>query len=86
MIKFVGDLRQVGGLLRFPQPIKLIDITDKLLQVALSTIKQTYALGFDCEELPPTPPLYYCKYFLAILSVFEYHYMYIHKVMHDTGF
>ena len=55
MIKFVGDLRQVGGLLRFPQPIKLIDITDKLLQVALSTIKQTYALGFDCEELPPTP-------------------------------
>ena len=55
MIKFVSDLRQVGGLLRFPQPIKLIDITDKLLKVALSTIKQTYALGFDCEELPPTP-------------------------------
>ena len=55
MIKFVSDLRQVGGLLRFPQPIKLIDITEKLLKVALSTIKQTYALGFDCKELPPTP-------------------------------
>jgi hypothetical protein len=42
MIKFVSDLRQVGGLLRvlqFPPPIKLTaEITEILLKVALNTI------------------------------------------------
>jgi len=46
MIKFVSDLRQVGGflrVLRFPPPIitDLHDITEILLQVELNTIKQT---------------------------------------------
>jgi hypothetical protein len=46
MIKFVSDLRQVGGfirVLRFPPPIKLIatDITEILLKVALNTITLT---------------------------------------------
>ena len=38
VIKFVSDLRQIGGflrVLRFPQPIKL---TEMLLKVALNTI------------------------------------------------
>jgi hypothetical protein len=42
VIKFVSDLRQVGGflrLLRFPPPIKLThNITETLLKVTLSTI------------------------------------------------
>ena len=41
VIKFVSDLRQVGGfiqVLRFPPPIKLNDITEILLKVALNTI------------------------------------------------
>jgi hypothetical protein len=40
VIKFVGDLRQVGGflrVLRIPQPMKP-DITEILLKVALSII------------------------------------------------
>jgi hypothetical protein len=46
VIKFVSDLRQVGGflrVLRFPPPKKhdLHDITEILLKVALNTIKQT---------------------------------------------
>jgi hypothetical protein len=46
VIKFVGDLRQIGGFLRvhrFPPPIKLDrhDIAEILLKVTLSTIKQT---------------------------------------------
>jgi hypothetical protein len=35
VIKFVSDLRQVGGFLR------VLDITEILLKVALHTIKQT---------------------------------------------
>ena len=43
VIKFVSDLRQVGGflrLLRFPPPLKLTPqyITETLLKVTLSTI------------------------------------------------
>ena len=40
VIKFVSDLRHVGGFLRFPPPIKLTthDITEILLKVALYTI------------------------------------------------
>ena len=45
VIKFVSDLRQVGGfirVLRFPPPIKLTnDRTEILLQVALRTINKT---------------------------------------------
>jgi hypothetical protein len=46
MIKFVSDLRQVGGflrVLRFPPPIKINrnDIAEMLLKVALNTINQT---------------------------------------------
>ena len=45
VIKFVSDLRQVGGFLRvlwFPPPIKLTphDKTEILLKVALNTINQ----------------------------------------------
>jgi hypothetical protein len=45
VIKFVSDLRHVGGflrVLRFPPPIKLTDITEILLKVKLNTTKQTY--------------------------------------------
>jgi hypothetical protein len=49
MIKFVSDLRQVGGLLRvlrFPPPIKLItEITEILLKVALNTITIAQKIG-----------------------------------------
>jgi hypothetical protein len=46
VIKFVSDLRQVGGflrVLRFPPPIKLTrhDIAEIVLRVALNTIKPT---------------------------------------------
>jgi hypothetical protein len=47
VIKFVSDLREVGGflrVLRFPPPIKPetpYDITKILLKVALNTINQT---------------------------------------------
>ena len=43
MIKSVSDLRQVGGFLRFPLPIKLTTtlITEILLTVELNTINQT---------------------------------------------
>ena len=44
LIKFVSNLRPVGGfrgVLRFPPPIELIDITDILLKVVLNTIKPT---------------------------------------------
>jgi hypothetical protein len=41
VIKFVSDLRRVGGFLRFPPPIKLThDITEILLKVAFNTIKR----------------------------------------------
>ena len=45
VIKFVSDLRQVGGflrVLRFPPPIKLTYINEIVLKVAVSTINQTY--------------------------------------------
>jgi hypothetical protein len=44
VIKFVSDLRQVGGFLRFLKPLKTDrhDITEILLKVALNTINQTY--------------------------------------------
>jgi len=40
VIKFVSNLRQVGGFLRFPPPIKndCPHITEILLKVALNTI------------------------------------------------
>jgi hypothetical protein len=40
VIKFLSDLRQVGGFLRFPPPIKLT-ATIILLKGPLNTIKQT---------------------------------------------
>ena len=48
VIKFVSDLRQVGGFLRvhqFPPPIKL-NTAEILLKVALNTIKQTKKSSF----------------------------------------
>jgi hypothetical protein len=39
VIKFVSDFRQIGGfhqVLRYPPPIKLTDITEILLKVALN--------------------------------------------------
>ena len=45
VIKFVSDLRQVGGFLRFPSPIDRHDITEILLKMALSTINQTLYLS-----------------------------------------
>jgi hypothetical protein len=48
MIKFVSDLRQVGGFLRvlqFPPPIKLAhDIAEILLKVVLNTISLNISL------------------------------------------
>jgi hypothetical protein len=42
VIKFFSDLRQVGGFLRFPLPIKLTAmITEILLNAELSTMNQT---------------------------------------------
>ena len=42
VIKFVNDLQQVGGFLRFPPPIKLTSaISEILLKVVLNTLKQT---------------------------------------------
>ena len=62
VIKFVSDLRQVGGFLRILQfppgtPISSTnksdrhDITDILLKVALNTIKQTNNLGWFVSGL-----------------------------------
>ena len=44
VIKFVSDLRQVGGFLQFFTPLKTDrhDITEILLKVSLNTINQTY--------------------------------------------
>jgi hypothetical protein len=50
LIKFVSDLRQIGGffwILRFPPPEKLY-ITEILLKVALNSIKQT---NKHCDDL-----------------------------------
>ena len=45
VIKFLSDLRQVGGFLQFPPPIKhRYDIIEILLQVAINTINQTIPL------------------------------------------
>jgi len=42
VIKFFSDLRQVGGFLRFPLPIKLTATkTEILLKAELNTINQT---------------------------------------------
>jgi len=54
VIKFVSDLRQVGGflrILRFPPPIKLIE----KLKVVLNTITRTL-----------TPKLYKCVFLLLL--------------------
>ena len=40
VIKLVSDLKQLGGFLRFPPPIKRHDITEILLKVALNTRNQ----------------------------------------------
>jgi hypothetical protein len=56
VIKFVSNLRPVGGflgVLRFPPPVKLFDITDILLKVVLNTIK------------PTRPNLYLCRLILC---------------------
>ena len=47
VLKFVIDLRQVGGFLRFSPPIKTDrhDISKILLKVALNTITLTIELG-----------------------------------------
>jgi len=44
-IKFESDLRQVGGFLRFPPPIKLTaTIAEILLKVALNKMNRTIAI------------------------------------------
>jgi hypothetical protein len=59
VIKFVSNLRQVGGflrVLRFPPPIKLT-ATEILLKVALKTInlnKQEYKKIKECTTQNPT--------------------------------
>jgi hypothetical protein len=48
VIKFVSDLQQVGGFLRFPPPRKLTvrhDITEKLLKVALNPITKSSSIN-----------------------------------------
>jgi hypothetical protein len=56
VIKFLSDLRQVGGflrVLRFPPPIKLTaTITEILLKLALNTI--TFSPSFDNFDRPDT--------------------------------
>jgi hypothetical protein len=50
VIKFVSDLRQVGGFLRalrFSPPIKLTDITEILWKVVLSTISLNIIILFN---------------------------------------
>jgi hypothetical protein len=44
MIKFISDLRQVGGVLRFPPQLKTNrhDIAEVLLKVALNTINPLF--------------------------------------------
>ena len=44
VVKFVSDLRQVGGFLRFPPPIKLT-ATETLLKVALNTNHLLYIIN-----------------------------------------
>ena len=52
MIKFVGDLRQVGGpLVSSTNKTNRHDITEILLKVALNTIKQTHTFGTGGEGL-----------------------------------
>jgi hypothetical protein len=53
VIKFVNDLRQVGGFLRFPPSMKLIatDITEILLKLALITINQTNKTFFNLPQI-----------------------------------
>ena len=49
MIKCVSYLRQIGGFLRIPSPIKLsapIDIADIMLKVALNTTSLTLSIKF----------------------------------------
>jgi hypothetical protein len=52
VIKFVGDLRQVGGpLVSSTNKTNRHDITEILLKVALNTIKQTHTFGTGGEGL-----------------------------------
>jgi hypothetical protein len=74
VIKFVIYLRQVGGFLRFPPPIKLTrhDIAEILLKVALNTINQT-------------KPTYYLLYLIDLLFVDKDHHVLVlpeHKLMY----
>ena len=58
VIKFVSDLRRVGGFLRFPPPIKLThDITEILLKVAFNTIKRKKKIYIFVQyiDLPQVP-------------------------------
>jgi hypothetical protein len=71
VIKFVSDLRQIGGflpLLRFPPPIKTDrhDIAEILLKVALNTIILTLTLLFFfsvCVDNRATQSCEYWKHF-----------------------
>ena len=70
-IKFLSDLRQVGGftrVLRFPPPIKLTanDITEILLKVALNTIDQTIHVPMYIVLLHIH---YKTKHFLTIFGI-----------------
>jgi hypothetical protein len=75
VIKFFSDLRQVGGFLRFPLPIKLTaTITEILLNAELNTInqairclqkmEQSFNKGVDSEdkELIMKNILYICRH------------------------
>ena len=83
MIKFVSDLRQVGGflrVLRFPPPIKLHDrhdITEILLKVALNTITIN-----QTEFVAITLDLVYLKFFDVLTKKFFY--LVIKPVLHTS--
>jgi hypothetical protein len=76
VIKFVSDLRQVGGFLRvlqFPPPIKLdrYDITEILLKVALNIITLThYKVDSTCTLL-----YVFLMYNVATLILASYKYV-----------
>jgi len=72
--KYVSDLRQVDGFLRFPPPKKTEhhDITEIFLKVALNTITQTLTLYWygkpEYQEIPQT----FCKLLTNVTTQIKY--------------
>ena len=71
VIKFVSDLRQVGGFLRSPvsstNKTDRHDITEILLKVALNTIKQSNKQ--TCTQLFSSEMGSFCKHMFILLII-----------------